>query len=378
MFHRFAVTVLLSCLAASPALADDGFIKGYAAAVLERELRVDGGALDVENGVITVHVDNAGRADRERIQRVLSEIDGVSLVNVVGASTHAPAEESEGEDAAAVKVAPAPAPDADSYQIDARRGLHWLPRGDLFDPLLADPRYPHMQTSIQKIDNHENAHDTITTAIGGTFGVVGGDTPNGGRWQFDLQPAVFAQFDMDNDQQDIINADYIIAGALTYAKNDWQAMLRMGHMSSHIGDEFLANNPTFTRVNFAFEWVDLIVSRHFRDKTLRLYGGAKVRYNTDPNNLDPWSIQYGVEWESAKTYWSNRLRPIAAVDMQHYEHHDWEASVSARAGVQIEDPLWAGHRLQLMLEYYNGANPSGQFFLNDRVHYWGIGAHFYY
>lgn len=378
MFKRFAIAVLLASTLTLPTVADsagDGFIKGYAAAILERELNIRGGQINVTDGDVTVDAPLLGAAQRTRIVNMLLTIDGVKSVQVTAPDR---GEQAIASAQASSETAAAPS-DGEAFELSPQ-GTQWLPRGTIFDPLLADPRWPHMQASIQKISNHENAYDTITTSIGGSLALIRGDTPDGGQWEFDLQPAVYAQFDMDSDLQDIISADYIIAGALTYAKDDWQAMLRFGHQSSHIGDEFLPNpaNAPFTRLNFAYEWIDLIVSRHLMDRKFRVYGGGKVRINTDPNSLEELSVQYGAEWKSDKTYLSNRVRPIAAVDVQHYEHHDWEASVSLRAGVQLEDPLWDGHLLQLLFEYYNGANPVGQFFLGDRIGYWGIGAHFYY
>jgi hypothetical protein len=33
--------------------------------------------------------------------------------------------------------------------------------------------------------------------------------------------------------------------------------------------------------------------------------------------------------------------------------------------------------VQLLIEYYNGKSPNGQF-LNESIEYYGVGAHFYF
>jgi hypothetical protein len=63
--------------------------------------------------------------------------------------------------------------------------------------------------------------------------------------------------------------------------------------------------------------------------------------------------------------------------LQHREETDWDADVSVRAGVQFEAEKLKDRNLQLMLEYYHGHSPHGQFF-DRRIEYWGVGIHFHY
>ena len=68
---------------------------------------------------------------------------------------------------------------------------------------------------------------------------------------------------------------------------------------------------------------------------------------------------------------------MAAVDFQNHEDTDWSLNYSLRAGVQFEDPKRFSQRMQLMLEFYDGHSPNGQFF-DDRVLFYGVGLHFYF
>jgi hypothetical protein len=51
-------------------------------------------------------------------------------------------------------------------------------------------------------------------------------------------------------------------------------------------------------------------------------------------------------------------------------------SVSARAGIEIEGVL-PTRRLQILLEYFSGHSPNGQFY-KDKVQYFGLGTHFHF
>jgi uncharacterized protein DUF1207 len=66
-----------------------------------------------------------------------------------------------------------------------------------------------------------------------------------------------------------------------------------------------------------------------------------------------------------------------ALDVQSFEERDWAVNYSARAGVEFRSGWLASRRLQVLLEYFNGNSPNGQFF--DRtIEYFGPGVHFYF
>ena len=63
--------------------------------------------------------------------------------------------------------------------------------------------------------------------------------------------------------------------------------------------------------------------------------------------------------------------------MQNYEENDWRADVSARAGIQFESVQVLGRNLQLLVEYFNGYSPNGQFY-TEKIEYVGLGVHFHF
>ena len=369
---RMARLVALLCLvvaaAAGPVSAadvdNDAFIRGYATAVLEREFNVDADALKVSDGVVTVAASGLNEAQRRKLVETLSSIDGVKRVDV-----------------AAALAEPTPVPDDDVRVADdaiAPVVADRLPVSSrVFDALLADPRWPHMSASYHYYDNHSLAREVGAVSFGGRGPLFEGETDSGDLWELCLQAGVFAAFDLASDSLDLLNADYFVGPALALRRDDASMLLRLFHQSSHLGDELLLNNPSIERENLSFEAVDVILSRDFCDRTVRVYGGGRFRFDLDPGDLDHWSTQYGAEWRSSRVYADGLLRPIAAADLQHHQQNDWEADLSVRAGVQIEHPSLGDHVWQILAEYYNGHSPHGQFYV-DRVEYAGVGVHFYY
>jgi hypothetical protein len=84
----------------------------------------------------------------------------------------------------------------------------------------------------------------------------------------------------------------------------------------------------------------------------------------------------GVELRSPHAYFGGSLRPLAALDVQYREQNNWNPDVSVRAGVQLEKLAIFERKIQLLVEYFNGYSPNGQFY-RDKIEYIGLGFHIY-
>jgi hypothetical protein len=269
---------------------------------------------------------------------------------------------------------------------DERAGYVPLPRGDVFCPLVADPKATRSFASILR------ERDTASTTITGNIASVGiGDVFGLGRWngerpgdgvQLSLAAGVFAQFDLEAPSYDLLNADYVIGIPLTIRRGSVSARLRLYHQSSHLGDEYLLREPPDrrNRENLSFESFEAIVS--LDSGILRLYGGGEVLFNREPEDIERSLAHGGIELRPAfHVIPLGRLggfKLVAATDLKSSQEQDWKPSVSARAGLEYdragsEDP--PGRRWGLYFEFYNGPSPYGQFF-RERVRYAGAGVHF--
>jgi uncharacterized protein DUF1207 len=353
------VVALLTISLAAAAPGDDSFIAGYAAAVLEREFSLKAPSLRVQNGVISVAASDLATADRARVVAQLEQIQGVARVVVLEPG-----------------VSPPPPPSAavpEPPRILSEWQAGMFPGGVLFKPLIADPRWPHFSATWQHYFQNPVVTDAAAVTFGESFAFYR-DRIGGAWWEIGLHAGVFSIFDLDSSSFDLVNADYLVGLPLTIRYDDFTAMLRVFHQSSHLGDEFLLRTQT-KRVNLSYEQVDLLLSYEIRD-VVRLYAGGGYLFDQDPSNLEPWSVQYGLEltspWPSREARW----RPIAAVNVQQREENGWSADISARAGIEIDGVLLT-RKVQFLLEYFSGHSPNGQFF-KDKVEYFGIGTHFHF
>ena len=374
--RRAALALWLSIAAAgAPALAapaDDAYVAGYATAVLERELDVKGSKITVKDGVITVEAAGLPQSDHEKIVATLAAIPGVTRVVVVELR-QPPA---TAPPAASPMPTTASTPTGPAVESETPlRGLEILPKGLLFSPLIADPRWPHFSAAYQRFHNDAGLRNAGVATLGEIISLLRGPLgEKGGAWEVGIQAGVFSLFDLDAPSTDLVNSDYIVGIPFSYRARNFSAMSRLYHQSSHLGDEFLIVNRV-ERVNLSYEAADVRLSYEVTD-WLRLYGGGGYIVRGDPDDLKPWSTQMGVEFRSPKTFFDGALRPLAAVDVQYREQNDWNADVSARAGVQFEKLPLFDRRIQLLLEYFNGYSPNGQFY-RDKIEYIGLGIHFY-
>ena len=371
-----AAALLCLSLAASPARAQipgtapsperppEDFIRGYAAAVLEREFGIRDARIGLKEGTITIRVRPLPPEERSRLLRALRSLPGIERAEVV--EEHA------------APLPPLAAPAAARHEF--------LPRSDLFAPLIADPRWPHFSLGYQFYFNDQAFQNVFAPSFGETIPFYRLPTP-AGPVQFGVHAAVFPIFDLDADSFDLINADYWVAGAAEYKRGPYSALFRIFHQSSHLGDEFLlrTRRDEINRVNLSYEAAGLLLSREFFERALRLYAGAEYIFHRDPRRLKPWTLQYGAELYSPVTYFGGWLRPVAGLDIKNAQEAGWDANLSLRAGVQVEPPrepseVLSGlreRRIQFMLEFFTGRSPNGQFY-DETFKYLGVGMHLYF
>jgi hypothetical protein len=357
-FSVFLIIGLLMFGLAGPAAAtgpvSDEFISGYATAILQRDFQISAEFLKVQYGVIYIQGLEASDTVNDRIKTSLAAIDGVRKVVVTR----------EGEVAA----------HTEKLEITPEVNV-FLPRDLLFSSLLADPRWPHFSASYQ---HHANSdlEQVGSATFGETFSIYRFAGPWNSLMEIGLHAGVFSIFDLAAESHDLVNADYLVAIPLSFKKNNFSAMSRLFHQSSHLGDEFLLRENADERINFSYEGLDTLLSYNF-PFGFRLYGGGGYLFDRIPDDLQPWIAQGGLEFNSPGAWWSGALRPVAAIDIQSREASDWDTDVSLRAGVQLENPDFLSRKLKIMLEYYKGSSPNGQFYIRDEEEYFGIGFHFF-
>jgi Protein of unknown function (DUF1207) len=365
--------MLLPVSFAHATTADDAYIAGYAAGVLKHNLNLEMPSLIVKEGVITLPTGSLQADEQAKAVQLLSEIPGVEGVKV----SELTGEQSRAALTQPVQVAGDETVSATEATI-LPTGL--LPKGHLFKPLLADPRWAHFSAAYRNFQSDNfDGKDIGSVSFGETIPFYRGNFGQSTvQWEAGLQAGVFSDFNLGASSSDLVNTDFIASAYSSMRVGQFSAFGRIYHQSSHLGDEFLLRkqNTKFERVNLSYEGVDLKLSYELPYR-VRFYGGGGGLFHTEPSTLRVWSAQYGAEFRSPWRIDVASLRPIVAVDVKHFDENNWSPDVSARAGVEFDNLQVLGRKLQVLVEYFNGYTPSGQFY-KDKVEYVGLGAHYHF
>ena len=259
-------------------------------------------------------------------------------------------------------------------------GFNWFPRGEIFCPLIADPKSDGTFASyLRGTSSSPFGTDLASIGIGDNFAIVRYNGPHIGEGvEISVQGNVYAQYDLNAPSYDLINADYVVGLPITFRFNRVSGRLRLYHQSSHLGDEFVLR-PGIERENFAFQSGEAILALDLGP--LRTYAGGEYLFGETPGNRISSLVHGGVELRQggglAASGTLARVRLVAGLDLKSADELDWDVALSARAGLELGRETGVTHtsrRVSLLGEYYEGPSPYGQFF-RDQVSYYGIGLH---
>jgi hypothetical protein len=331
----------------------DDFLTGYIASILERELhwKRDSYSLKVTHGVATITLLEDDPMRREAAETQLRAIDGLQGMAIV------------------VEPAVTGNSGSASTSTQTQGKAVAFPTGDVFQPLIADPKQPRFFVSAVRFSSVGVTYTMAPVGFGETFGLyrlAGGREGDG--LQLSVEGALFAQFNLSTPSYDLINADYTIGIPVTYRHGANSLRFRIYHQSSHLGDELLLSANPPERVNLSFEALELLYSREWLG--WRIYVGGEYLIHKEPSDLKALSAHWGIEYRGDKPLlWTGR--PLGGVDMKSLEEHEWHVDVSVKAGLEFGHPNPGNRRLRLMAEWYKGFDPHGQFYVN-KIEYYGL------
>ena len=119
-----------------------------------------------------------------------------------------------------------PLASAQTHRSIAATPRTMLPVGDMFAPLIADLKAAAIPAAFLLTDSPVLDPQVGAVGFGETFGLLRmpGRRPGDG-WQIDLAGAVFAQFEMQRQSTDLVNADYLVGLPITYRRGKISARL---------------------------------------------------------------------------------------------------------------------------------------------------------
>lgn len=396
-----AVALICTCshaTAAAPTPAPErrAYISGYVTALLHMKFHLRSTSVQVHG--TNIEIGGVPMADQTAVRKTVRKVDGVKTVEFAPApaSQIHPSLGTAGDN---LGVMPVPEQSANSTNgnfaigMDTkameRAGVYhlptgFLPPGRLFQPLIADPKWPTFSVAYTYYSPyHPNGlKDVIPVSIGDTIPFDRGNWPDHWQWEAGMQADAFAYFNMDTAHSDLQNVDFLVGGYFAARHRNFSFLVRYYHQSSHLGDEFLIANPAYyygLRQKISYEELNALASIDLLHRTVRLYAGAGYLDDVAPANLGHWRFHYGAEYHGAAFFHKGTcfVSPVAGVDFKNWSENNYDTDISAVGGIELTNGKPDSSKLQFLLEFYRGHSPYGQFYVNT-IQYFGLGIHYYF
>ena len=248
-----------------------------------------------------------------------------------------------------------------------------FPDGDLFRPLLADPKelrssFDYHGTWPSDAEQQPARPQNIAgISAGGLVGVWSHKVSACHGVQLSLIGGVLSQFNLDAPSRDLINSDFLIGPQLSVRTDHVSVRLRLLHQSSHLGEDFIHQNPPAVDANFGFLAADGVVS--FEGAVWRVYGGGGYIQFMNKSG-DSVLVHAGAEYRAHRSILA-LLRPVAGVDTTSLQSRSWGLTTVANGGLEWASPAET-RRMRLLAVFAGGYSPYGQATLERKARSVGV------
>jgi hypothetical protein len=238
------------------------------------------------------------------------------------------------------------------------RSWQWLPTGLIYPSYWAGPHEPRASL----VAFHEGEDRTLWDAtLGGRFGLLrcgNCDPIRPQGFQVDFYGAAISRLDVEH-QQDLDSTDYVFGVPLTYGAGDWQFKFGYAHLSSHLGDERVLQDPMALdeRVNYVRDAI-VFGTSYYLHPMWRKYGEVGWAFHNS-GGAQPWEAQFGTEL-SLPGPTGAAGSPFFAVNGRMREEHDFGGDLTVQAGWLRRGGF--GQTMRVGAHYYNGKSSQFQFF----------------
>lgn len=247
-----------------------------------------------------------------------------------------------------------------------------LPVGVMYKSYLAGEKEPRI--SSVWLTDRQGKH-VWETALGGRYALIRHGTsdpvhPEG--WEFAMEGAALPRVDPKAPSSPLIAVDYRIGMLSTWQKGRNAFKAGYYHLSSHLGDEFLLNNPGYVRLNYVRDSGIVGWTHHLTPET-QVYGEVAYAFGHEDGAL-PWEFQYGIQYRPRVPGLYGA--PFGGINGHTRQDFNYETSINVVAGWQ----WWSeqsNHTFRVGLQYYDG--PAMQYsFVNKHETLMGWGLWFDY
>lgn len=251
---------------------------------------------------------------------------------------------------------------AESDKADSSK-LSLLNSTSVFKPLIADTKWPRFTLAYHHYMESANGRHIFAPNFGAPLTMIRNQSNSGTIYELSVHAGLFAIMDVGSSPTRLINADYFVGPAFVMQDSNVDYMLRISHTSSHLGDEFMLSKQgkNLRRINLSYETIEGIVAYNFKSG-VRPYLGIGYIVHADPKDYKCPELTLGFNYRSPNTLIDGFARPIFGVHSKLSKNYNWNPSLSIKGGLEVEDKVFIGKALQVLIEYYNGHSIHGQFY----------------
>ena len=339
MLKYFLATTMILLLS-SPLYAanNDDRLSGYIEGIIYKAYNISP-ELEVREGVVYITNELAENPSYEEIKNDILAVEGVKDVRITE--------------------------DMDFLLLET---VSFLPGDRLFKPLLADIRWPRFSAGYNYHSDYSYYRSAFDASFGKDFAVVRLSPSTETTIEIGLQAAAFVTFDLGTPTFALINTDYMFGVPLTVQRGKTAVIARVYHLSSHLGDDYMKDQPLVENRDITYEKFDILVE-HRPEDWARLYGGLGSMISKSPNDIQRFSYQFGFElYKRGKALFHPDL--FLATDIKGFQETGYTPCYSVKTGVIIDEVM------VLSADFYSGDSPHGQFYV-DRVTWFGASLSLY-
>lgn len=184
-----------------------------------------------------------------------------------------------------------------------------------------------------------------------------------GDVQLEIEGGVFGLFNMSRGHFPLVNADYYVGLPLTYAKDQWRGKVRLYHISSHLGDEYILSRRCHVhRKNKSFEALDFSCAYYVLPE-LYFFGTLGSIFASDSEFYDGRCYaEYGFEVRGDKKVFEQLYRqPFLSVFCRNAQENHFKQDVTMALGYEWGKLNYLGRLFRAFIEYHQGFSVEGQF-----------------
>jgi hypothetical protein len=254
--------------------------------------------------------------------------------------------------------AAAPPPES-TWDVGVDKSLSLFPSGDIYPVYIADPHRPTnvVEESFVIGGGLPDTRSPLNRlAAGGRFGVlrIQPRDPAGRRWQVSIEAGFDALFDSQN-RLDVVGWDGnygLTVTTRTARPLAWKFALL--HTSAHLGDEYQERTGR-PRIDYSKDEASVGAAWRW-SPGWRAYGETGIAYRRAAESIEPWRVQWGVEYESTA---GRRIRRYAAADFSSMQERDWRLDATLEVGIVLRGE---GRTSRVLLQWHDGRPTLGEFF----------------